>query len=132
MLDPIELDESINTTTTRNNLGVLMLAEDDLLDIEYLDMIDSDLNAVIPLYLMALYSYYESDSPIISDKYFSKMTKKILDNWDKIVHNHKHLLSNTNRDGLKFEGTYPKQIHNAVRSFKEAHYGKKSLGVVGR
>ena len=69
MLDPIELDESINTTT-RNDLGVLMLAEDDLLDIEYLDMIDSDLNAIIPLYLMALYSYYESDSPIISDKYF--------------------------------------------------------------
>ena len=47
-----------------------MLAEDYLLDIEYLDMIDSDLNAIIPLYLMALYSYYESDSPIISDKYF--------------------------------------------------------------
>ena len=130
MLDPIELDESINTTT-RNDLGVLMLAEDDLLDIEYLDMIDSDLNAVIPLYLMALYSYYESDSPIISDKYFSKMTNKMLDNWDKIVHNHKHLLSNS-RDGLKFEGTYPRQIHNAVRLFKEAHYGKKSLGVVGR
>ena len=131
MLDPIELDESINSTT-RNDLGALMLAEDDLLDIEYLDMIDSDLNAIIPLYLMALYSYYESDSPIISDKYFSKMTNKMLDNWDKIVHNHKHLLSNTNRDGLKFEGTYPKQIHNAVRWFKEAHYGKKSLGVVGR
>lgn len=95
------------------------------MDIEFIHIIDSDISMVVPLYLMALHSYYESDSPLITDSYFEKLTKKLLDNWNEIVHNHKYRIANE-RGRLKFSGKYPRNIHNGIRAFEEAHYGKNS------
>lgn len=97
------------------------------MDIEFIHIIDSDINMAVPLYIMALYSYHESDSPIITDSYFGKLSKKVLDNWDKMVHNHKHKIA-IEHGRLKFLGEYPRGIHYGTRSFKEAHYGKEYIG----
>jgi len=95
------------------------------MDIEFLDIVDGDINMAIPLYIMALHSHYESDNPLITDSYFEKLTKKVLDNWDKLVHNHKYRIANES-GRLKFSGEYPRGIENVIRSLKEAYYGKDS------
>lgn len=96
------------------------------MDIEFIHIIDSDINMAVPLYIMALYSYHESDCPIITDSYFDKLSKKVLDNWVKMVHNHKHKIA-IERGRLKFSGEYPRGIYNGIRSFEEAHYGKEYI-----
>ena len=73
-------------------------------------MIDSIINAKIkdnislsvPLYLIMSYAYYEEDKPIASDSTFDKVSKLMLENWKKIKHPHKKLISTNN---LK-AGTY--------------------------
>src|SRR6056300_1342297 len=53
------------------------------------DSTESNINMTVPWYLMASYAYYVQDDPIISDRLFDLMAKRMLENWDKIEHFHK-------------------------------------------
>ena len=44
-------------------------------------------------YLMAAYTYYHEDQPILSDQSFDKLAKLLKKNWTEIQHRHKHLIS---------------------------------------
>lgn len=48
---------------------------------------------IIPQYLMSCYLYYELDSPVLSDEEFDTVCKRLLTNWDRVEHFHKHLVS---------------------------------------
>lgn len=50
-------------------------------------------NSVISWVLMASYSYYCLDTPLLSDEVFDKMMSWIGDNYDNLEHRHKHLIS---------------------------------------
>lgn len=82
---------------------------------------DDSINMYVPWYLMAAYAYYEEDDPILDDKVFDMMGRRILDHWDEIEHRHKEYL---NTDMLKagtYLGEYPPQIRGALQSVREAY-----------
>lgn len=58
-----------------------------------LGLIASNLNMLIPWYLMACFAYYEEDNPIISDWVFDRMAKSLDNNWDTVQHRHKEYLT---------------------------------------
>lgn len=49
--------------------------------------------ALVPLYLMSCYLYYKRDVSIISDSKFDRLCQKLYENFDKLQHPHKWLLS---------------------------------------
>lgn len=67
------------------------------------DVCDTSTNMYIPWYIMAAYAYYVEDSPILSDRTFDNMSKRILENWDEIEHIHKKYL---NKDMLEARNIY--------------------------
>lgn len=74
-------------------------------------------NMLVPWYLVASYSYYIKDDPVISDTLYDEICKKLLDKWDEIEHYHKHLVDR----GLLEAGTgfhlseedYPSRVKGA-------------------
>ena len=53
--------------------------KNEIFDKECGDVIDDNLNMTVPWYLMAAYAYYEEDRPILSDSYFDRLAKKMLE-----------------------------------------------------
>ena len=52
----------------------------ELADKYCLDVIDDNINMLVPWYLMASYAYYVDDDPIITDNMFDKLGQKLLKN----------------------------------------------------
>lgn len=50
-------------------------------------------DAMVPWWLIASYLYYMHDISIISDALFDHMSRDMLNQWDTITHDHKHLIS---------------------------------------
>jgi len=94
------------------------------LDKECLDIIDNNINMMVPWYLMAAYAYYEQDDPILSDAMFDRLGKRLLENWDKIEHMHKDLITEDMLKAGTYIGEFPSRIEGAVDHLKEACYGK--------
>jgi hypothetical protein len=96
------------------------------LDKDCYDIIDNNINMAVPWYIMAAYSYYVDDEPILSDSAFDRLAKKILSNWEEIDHYHKEYL---NKDMLKagtYLGNYPSRVKDAVEQVKEIYRATKS------
>lgn len=64
-----------------------------MLDEYCLERINNSPDAAVSWYLMSAYGYYVKDYPIISDGMFDKLANIILDNYKKIKHPHKKLIS---------------------------------------
>ena len=58
-----------------------------------LDTIEDNINMTVPWFLMAAYSYYIEDDPILSDAQFDRLVKRMIEHWDKIEHHHKECIS---------------------------------------
>ena len=82
------------------------------------DICDDSINMYIPWYLMAAYAYYEEDDPILSDRTFDNMAKRMLAHWDEIEHVHKSYLNKDMLQAGTFTGEYPKQIKGALESVR--------------
>jgi hypothetical protein len=72
----------------------------------------------IPWYLMAAYAYYEDDNPIISDRLFDLIAKRILENWDQIEHMHKSYLTKDMLQAGTYIGEYPTRIKGALNDVR--------------
>lgn len=82
------------------------------------DLIDDNLNMTVPWYLMAAYAYYVEDNPILSDSYFDRLAKKMLDNWDIIDHMHKDIISKDMLQAGTFLGEYPSRVKYALQDLR--------------
>ena len=87
-----------------------------LTDIEKacMDTCDDSINMHIPWYLMAAYAYYVEDDPILEDKTFDMIAKRILDHWDEIEHPHKNCLNKDMLEAGTFIGEYPTRVKGAL------------------
>lgn len=82
------------------------------------DICDDSINMYIPWYLMAAYAYYEEDSPIISDRLFDLIAKRILENWDQIEHIHKSYITKDMLQAGTYIGEYPTRIKGALNDVR--------------
>lgn len=82
------------------------------------DICDDSINMYIPWYLMAAYAYYEDDNPIISDRLFDLIAKRILENWDQIDHIHKSYITKDMLQAGTYIGEYPTRIKGALNDVR--------------
>lgn len=85
-----------------------------------LDTCDSNINMLVPWYIMAAYAYYVEDDPIMEDSLFDKLSKKLLKEWDNIEHYHKHHLNKDMLYAGTYIGEYPARVQGAVKSVRES------------
>ena len=83
-----------------------------------LDKIDRNNNMLVPWYLMSAYAYYVEDDPIISDNVYDRLAKRLLENFDNIEHQHKHLISKEQLEAGTYLGEYPSMIKGAVKELR--------------
>jgi len=82
-------------------------------------IITNNINMTVPFYLMASYAYYEEDDPILSDDFYDKLAKNILERWDNIEHYHKHLLSKDALEAGSYIGKYPSIVSGALENLRK-------------
>lgn len=83
----------------------------------------------VPWLLMAAYAYYHQDDPILSDGAYDSLADVVVERWNEITHQHKHLLR---REELLCASTlywlaeadYPRRVVGALR-------GLRANGVAG-
>jgi len=90
-----------------------------ILDKHVIKVISNNVHMTVPYYLMASYAYYEKDDPILSDDFYDKLAKKILNQWDDIEHYHKHLLSKEVLEAGSYIGKYPTIVSEALKSLRK-------------
>lgn len=72
----------------------------------------------IAKYLMCAYAYYVEDKPLVADHEFDSLAKHILENYDKIEHRHKHLITKEDLEAGSYLGEYPSIVKGAVREYR--------------
>jgi len=81
--------------------------------------IEQDINSGVRWYLMAAYTYYIKDAPIVSDYFFDRLAVRLRNAWGTIEHPHKHLITEDDLwcgSLLLAEDKYPKDvIADAIR-----------------
>ena len=92
--------------------------KNEIFDKECGDVIDDNLNMTVPWYLMAAYAYYEEDRPILSDSYFDRLAKRMLEYWDMIDHFHKDYISKDMLRSGTFLGEYPSRVKYALTDLR--------------
>lgn len=95
------------------------------LDIEAMELADGCISSTVPIYIMAQYAKNIEENPILSESYLKKLSKKMLDNWTEIVHNHKQLISEQDLLNAEFSGEYPRHIQSGVDQLRYVYYGYK-------
>lgn len=98
-------------------------------DAELKRRIKANQNLAVPLYLCASYAYYELDEPFLSDIAWEWMTKVLQDNWERIAHRHKHLITLDMLAAGTFllgeGGKYPSIVIGATGSILRGSGGKR-------
>jgi len=87
----------------------------------YIDICDDSINMQVPWYLMAAYAYYEDDDPILEDRTFDTLAKRMLEGWDEIDHPHKSYLSKDMLEAGTFIGEYPSRIKGALNALRKSY-----------
>ena len=76
------------------------------------------INRLVPFYLMSSYLYYKEDRQVLTDEDFDRLAKRLLDNWDKVEHMHKHLISKEDlQAGTGYAIKYSQRIINAAKNW---------------
>lgn len=83
-----------------------------------MDVCDDSINMYVPWYIMAAYAYYVEDDPILEDRTFDIIAKRILEHWDEIDHRHKEYLTKDMLVAGTYIGEYPPQIKGALQSVR--------------
>jgi hypothetical protein len=88
-----------------------------MFDNDMLKYTSSNINLMVPWYLMASFAYYHLDDPILSDAAFDELAKKLLDNYSNVEHRHKGLIKEDDlRAGslLLAKEDYPSLVESAT------------------
>ena len=93
------------------------------------EIFESNINMMVPWYLMASFAYYKQDDPILSDSFFDNMAKAMLENWDSIEHWNKEYIKPDDLKAGSFLGEYPSRVEGGLESLKivaeATGYGRK-------
>lgn len=95
------------------------------LDKQAQEIFDSNINMMVPWYLMAAHAYYKDDDPILSDQFFDNMSKVMLDKWDEINHFHKHLIGTMDLVAGTYLGEYPERVKGGLQDLRERNTPKR-------
>lgn len=96
------------------------------LDKELIDATDKNINMTIPWYLMAAYAYYEQDDPILSDAAFDRLTRRMIQHWDEIEHQHKSKITLDMLHATTYIGEYPDRVKGGLDALRDVYkIGKK-------
>lgn len=91
-----------------------------LADQEMEDAVSENPNLGVAWYLAAACSYYEFDTPILSDGAFDALAKFLLDVWGAVEHWHKHYITEEDlRAGTLLRRDFPQRVVGAA-TFKIA------------
>lgn len=83
-------------------------------------VIAGDINRLVPHYLIACHAYYVDDEPLITDRLFDDITKRLIAAYPDITHRHKDLISLDDlKAGTGYALTYPSIVKGAVRDMRE-------------
>ena len=95
------------------------------LDKECSDSVDMNINTSVPWYLMAAYSYYVENDPVLSDSRFDRLSRMMLEHWEDIEHQYKERITPSDLRSKTFSGEYPDKIKKGLDSLRGVYYGKK-------
>ena len=87
-------------------------------DKDCMDLIDDNINLIVPWYLMAAYAYYNEDNPILSDSIFDRLGKKMLKEYDNITHMHKDFITKDELAAGTYLGEYPSRVKDAISALR--------------
>ena len=73
---------------------------------------------------MAAYAYYVEDDPIMSDWDFDKLACTLLEEYDRIEHQHKHLVTKEDLKAGTYLGEYPEIVKGALNNYRRAIYNR--------
>lgn len=97
------------------------------LDSTALWVMEQTVNAAIPWWLMASWSYYIKDHPMLSDNLYDQMAAAMLEAWHQLEHMHKHLITEEDlRAGSLYswkEFDYPCMIRSAAQGLIKQEHG---------
>lgn len=97
----------------------------DSLSYACLQIVDDDINLVIPWYIMAMYAQDELGETLVDEKVLDKLRRRMLEYWNKIEHRYKEFLSLQDvRDGNRLPD-YPMHTFTSVKVLWESYYGKE-------
>jgi len=86
-----------------------------------MEICDDSINMYVPWYIMAAYAYYVEDEPILEDKTFDLLSRRIVDKWNEIDHRHKTYLDLDMLKAGTYIGDYPPQIKGALREIRDVY-----------
>ena len=85
-----------------------------------MELSNVSLNRLVPIFLMSSYLYYEQDKSVLADTEFDYLCKRLRDNWDKVDHIHKHLITKADLDvGSGYGIQYTNMIIGGAMSWYE-------------
>ena len=96
-----------------------------MLDEHAANLFAKNINMLVPWYLMAAYSYYVNDDPILSDSFFDDMSKTLLAVWEDVEHYHKHYITKDMLEAGTYIGEYPSIVEGAVADLRNQYAPKK-------
>ena len=94
------------------------LVESDDYDLVCMAVIGKDKNMMIPWYLMACYSYYVQNKPMVTDQMYDLLLKNLNAKWDGLEHQHKEYISLDSEGPLIF----PPNIEDGIELIRSTHY----------
>jgi NAD-dependent DNA ligase len=72
-------------------------------------------NKMLAYYLMSCYLYYKHDLAVLSDSDFDELSRELLEHWDEVTHQHKHLVCIDDlKAGTGYAIQYTHMIENAA------------------
>jgi len=82
----------------------------------------------VEAFLIHSYLYYELDENIIVDTEYDLLAKRLLDNWEAIEHEYKHLIIEDDlRCGSGFNISIPKPLKQKARLMLEDHKATREV-----
>lgn len=84
----------------------------------------SNINMMVPWYLMASYAYYKEDDAILSDGFFDELGKTMLAVWDDVEHFHKHLITQDDLNAGTYLGEYPTRVVDGLFAVRTEFFTK--------
>lgn len=85
------------------------------------EIVDNNINMLVPWYIMASYAYYVEDDPLLEDAVFDRLAKRLLESWDTVDHFHKDHLSVDMVKAGTYIGEYPSRVKGAVGEIKDTY-----------
>lgn len=91
------------------------------LDKELCDVIDTNINSMIPWFIMATYAQKEENDPILSGIMYDRLARKIIDHWKEIDHEYKIFLALHTTAKSVYINEYPPRVRGGVEQLRGAY-----------